>query len=243
MMSERIGIITQARTTSTRLPGKILRQANGRTMLEHHINRLGWSNLPVYIATTLNDMDEPIVELAASRGWAYYRGDEANVLDRYYQCAKQSGLNTIIRVTSDCPLIDGRLIARGLVEYLASDHKFLYYSNCIERTFPRGLDFEIFPFGLLEEAFMNATTPAEREHVTPYLYQNKSSSAVIKHLKYQTDYSHIRWTLDTLEDWSLLNKLFVEYNAAGLGFESLIEVMISNPRLMQINSDVKQKEL
>lgn len=242
-MSERIGIITQARATSTRLPGKVLLKANDKTMLEHHINRLGWSDLPVYIATTVNDTDDPIVALADSRNWPYYRGDEANVLDRYYHCAKQFGLDIIIRVTSDCPLIDGALIASGLAEYTGSDHEFVYYSNCIERTFPRGLDFEVFSFYLLKEAFMNATTLTEKEHVTPYLYQSKSSRAVIKHLKYRADYSYLRWTLDTADDWTLLNKLFLEYDAAGLGFESLIEVMVNNPQLVQLNSNVKQKEL
>src|SRR5690606_26146068 len=166
-MSERIGIITQARATSARLPGKILLRANDRTMLEYHINRLGWSNLPVYLATTVNNTDNPIVELADSHGWPLYRGDEANVLDRYYHCAKQFGLDTIIRVTSDCPLIDGTLIASGLDEYLGSGSELVYFSNCIERTFPRGLDFEVFSFFLLKEAFLNATTRAEKEHVTP----------------------------------------------------------------------------
>src|ERR1017187_8832445 len=106
---KRIGIISQARMTSTRLPGKILLEAKGKPMLSYHIDRLKRSGLPIYIATTINKTDEPVVQFAKTHTIPFYRGSEDHVLSRYYECALENKLDVIIRVTSDCPLIDGNL--------------------------------------------------------------------------------------------------------------------------------------
>ena len=148
----RVGVITQARTTSTRLPGKVLLEVGGRTLLDHHLDRLATSGLGVYVATTVNATDDGIVELARRRGVGVHRGSEDDVLARYHECAVANDLDVVVRVTSDCPLIDGRVIAEGVAEFLRQDDPRLYLSNVVARTFPRGFDFEIFGAPLLAEA-------------------------------------------------------------------------------------------
>ena len=140
--------------TSTRLPGKVLKLIGGRPMLHYHIDRLRWSEMPIFIATTVNKTDDPIVDFCVERNIPFYRGQEDNVLSRYYECAKQNNLDVIVRVTSDCPLVDGTLIRDAWNVYKNSFSTYDYISNCIERTYPRGFDFEIFSFNYLEEAYL-----------------------------------------------------------------------------------------
>ncbi|MBL7859873.1 MAG: glycosyltransferase family protein [Cyclobacteriaceae bacterium] len=239
----KVGIITQARMTSTRLPGKILLFSGGKIVLHHHIHRLQWSGLPVFVATTNNQSDKPVVDFCTANNFSYFRGDEFNVLERFTFCARMHELDTIIRVTSDCPLIDGNIIAEGLDKYQQLRNDKIYYSNCIQRTYPRGLDFEIFSRQLLEDAYENATLEADKEHVTPYINQNRSGSVVLEHHTSQPDYSDLRWTLDTPDDWTLLDSLLQKYNAGNLRYEDIIAILIKNPTLKALNTHVKQKEV
>lgn len=237
------GIITQARMTSTRLPGKIFLKANGKTVLEHHVNRLAWSNVPAYIATTTNEVDNAVVEAAKSFGVSSFRGDEHNVLQRFFQCAEKYELDVIVRVTSDCPLIDGNIISDGLNTYLALNDPKVYYSNCLVRTFPRGLDFEIFSFELLWDAFLNASTEADKEHVTPYINQNKGKQTKIIHHTSDSNQSNLRWTLDTDDDWKLLRILLDDYNAGNLRYSEILKVIQHHPELAILNTHIRQKEI
>ncbi|MCO4292939.1 glycosyltransferase family protein [Solitalea sp. MAHUQ-68] len=239
----KIGIISQARMTSTRLPGKILLKAGGQVMLKHHVNRLAWSGLPIYIATTTNETDDPVVAFAELNGISFFRGDEENVLSRYYGCAKENGLDVIVRVTSDCPLIDGDLIKSAVNYYKQHYTPNLYVSNALERTYPRGLDFEIFSFALLEEAFQNATLLSDIEHVTPYIHQNRSGKVEFHHIKNETDKSAYRITLDTEDDFKLIKTLFEEYSAAALSYKQLISLLDYMPDLVAINAHIEQKKL
>lgn len=239
----KIGIITQARMTSTRLPGKILFSAGGKTILEHHINKLKKSDYPIFVATTDNVVDDPIATLAENLGVTYFRGDEVNVLKRFYGCALENNLDVIVRVTSDCPLIDGLLIKEGLDNYLTLNNPRVYYSNCISRTYPRGLDFEIFSFDLLKEAYFNAYTDSDKEHVTPYINQNKNGNVVVVDHKKDEDSSDLRWTLDTPDDWKLIKLLFEEFNAETLTYCQLIDLIAKNDQLRTINAHIKQKEI
>lgn len=237
-----IGIITQARTTSTRLPAKILLEAKGRSVIEHHINRLLWSNIPVYIATTIHHAGS-IVEFAERRNIPYHQGDEHNVLKRFYECAEKFNLDVVIRVTSDCPLIDGHLIEEALKRYMDFESDRIYYSNALVRTYPRGLDFEIFSFALLKEAYENATLPSDKEHVTPYINQNRSGNVLVKHHTASENHSDLRWTLDTEDDWKLLRTMFEEYNVAELSYPEILNLFETQPKLRSINSHIKQKEI
>lgn len=237
------GIITQARMTSTRLPGKVLLEAGGKTILEHHLNRLAWSKIPVYIATTINPTDQPIVELVDSLGLPFYRGDEHNVLKRFYECAEKFKLEVIVRVTSDCPLIDGQIIADGLKQYLKLRDKNVYYSNSLVRTFPRGLDFEIFSFDQLKTAYLNALLESDIEHVTPYINQSRSHTTVVVNHTSIENYSNLRWTLDTEDDWILLKTLFNDYKVADLPYSGILKIILQHLELATINNHVKQKEI
>ena len=202
-----------------------------------------WSQIPIFIATTNKTDDDPVVDISKSLGIPYFRGDEHHVLERFYRCAKKCKLEIVIRVTSDCPLIDGNLIAEGLDKYekLANDN--VYYSNSLQRSYPRGLDFEIFSFAQLEGAYKNATEEAEKEHVTPYINQNKSGKTIlVNHIDSQ-DNSDLRWTLDTESDWELLKTLFEVYNVANLPYQEIVKIIRTHPELEKINTHVKQKEI
>ncbi|QIX63571.1 acylneuraminate cytidylyltransferase [Hymenobacter sp. BT18] len=229
--------------TSTRLPGKVLQLIGQRPMLAYHLTRLHESNETVYLATTENQTDDILVDYAISHNIPYIRGSESDVLSRYYACARAYGLDIIVRVTSDCPLIDGELIQAGIQEYKqAADHR-LYLSNVLTRTFPRGLDFEIFSRELLEEAFLHAKLPADREHVTPYIHQNRSGKVNFRHVTHPDDRSQYRLTVDTAEDFRLMKILIEEYGADKLGVNKVISLLDNHPELVAINAHIEQKKL
>lgn len=237
-----VGIITQARMGSTRLPGKVLRTVRGQTMLAFHVQRLRASGLPIYIATTTSPADDAIVAEAERLSVPYFRGEEDNVLQRYYDTASHFGLQTIVRVTSDCPLIDGQLVRTGVEQYVAANNPQLYLSNGIQRTFPRGLDFEVFSDELLREAQRNATSVSDQEHVTPYIHQNRSGRVKLAHVTRHPDASRFRITLDTTEDFQLLSILLEQYQADALSAAQLVELLERHPELVAINAAIEQKK-
>lgn len=236
------GIITQARMTSTRLPGKVLLKARDKTMLQYHVERLKWSNIPIVIATTTNSTDEPIVEFAMTHQVPFYRGDENNVLSRYMGAAQAFNFDTVVRVTSDCPLIDGNLIRKGVELYQREYNDKLYVSNCLERRYPRGFDFEIFSIGLLKNAYENANLSSDLEHVTPYIHQNRSNNVIFKGVVHNVDKSNYRITLDTEEDRRLIEILINQYGAASLSYSEIIQILDLHPELVAINAHVEQKK-
>lgn len=241
--SVRVGIITQARMTSTRLPGKVLIEVGGKTLLDHHLDRLAASGLPVLVATTTNDTDDPIVEIARSRGLAAFRGSEEDVLSRFHLCAQEHGLDVVVRVTSDCPLIDGELVASAVQEFLAADDPQLYLSNTLERSFPRGFDFEVFTAAALAEAHARATEQPQREHVTPYLYATASRRVHRRNIAWPEDRSAYRVTLDTADDLILIRALIEEHHAEALPCAEIIRLLDAHPELVVINSHVVWKKL
>lgn len=241
--SPKIGIISQARMTSTRLPGKVLLPVAGQPLLHYHVKRLQESGLPIYLAITNNTTDDPLAEFAALAKLPCTRGDEQDVLGRYYQCAVENQLDLIVRVTSDCPLLDGRLIAQGVREYVQQADPRLYLSNVLERTYPRGFDFEIFSRELLEEAFEHATLPGDREHVTPYIHQNRAGQVRFQHITRSPDRSHYRLTVDTAEDFQLLKRLIEDYNAASLSTDELIDLLDQHPEIVALNAHIEQKKV
>jgi spore coat polysaccharide biosynthesis protein SpsF len=242
-MSGRVGVITQARTTSTRLPGKVMLTAGGRTLLDHHLDRLEAAGLDVYVATTLNATDDPIVALAQARGLGVHRGSEDDVLARFAGCIEEFSLGTVVRVTSDCPLIDGALVAQGIDIFRAADDPWTYVSNGLDRTYPRGFDFEVFSAHALLDAAANAHEPAQREHVTPYLYANGSGRMSLRNLSRTANASAYRVTLDTAEDLVVIRSLIEEHGAAGLDVDQIIAVLDAHPELVALNAHVEQKKL
>ena len=241
---QRAGIISQVRMGSTRLPSKVLLPAASRPLLDYHVARAQQSGLPIYLATTTEPADDVLATYAETHGLPYHRGSEADVLARYYETARKFGLDVIVRVTSDCPLVDGPLIGAAVARYLAEGNPLVYRSNSIVRTFPRGLDFEIFSMEMLAEAYNNATLPYEREHVTPYL---KANPAMADRVIYRDevrpggDFSRFRITLDTAEDYEVLRRLIEEHHAHELDVADLLALLETQPAIMALNAHVEQK--
>ena len=240
----KITAIIQARMGSSRLPGKVLKPLLGQSVLSHVIHRVQQVKRinEIVIATTDKGEDEVIVEEALNCGVQISRGSEDDVLSRYYHAADKFGADVIVRITSDCPLIDPEISNNVIEKYLTSNVD--YCSNTQTRSFPRGLDTEVFSFSSLHKAFWNAKKDYEREHVTPYLYLNPQQFKIAQFVN-EIDYSHYRWTLDTPEDWELISKIYEKLHSAGSIFHWMdaIRLMERYPELADINKEIKQKNL
>ena len=237
--------IVQARTGSTRLPGKVLKKICGETVLEHVINRLKRvKNINrIVIATTIKKQDDTIVEIAKKSLVGYFRGSEEDVLSRYYYAAKGNSADVVVRITSDCPLIDNEVTEKIIQYYLNNNSKYDYVSNTIDRTYPRGLDTEVFSFDVLERAFNEAESERDREHVTPYIWDNPIMFKLYQY-KNKADYSDLRWTLDTIDDLKLINNIYNKlYYDKGNQFcmEDILNLYKKYPELTSINKNVHQK--
>lgn len=166
--------ITQARVGSTRLPAKVLKEVGGKTLLELHLQRVSQSQLieKLIVATTTEPDAHRIAEIAARVNASVYHGSIDDVLDRYYQAAKKYNPDYVVRITSDCPLLDAKLIDK--IIRFAQDQQVDYVSNTLEATFPDGQDIEVFRFAALEKAWKEANLKSEREHVTSYIWKNST---------------------------------------------------------------------
>ena len=241
---QRAGIISQVRMGSTRLPGKVLLPAAGRPLLDYHVQRLAASGLPVILATTTEPADDVLAAYAEAHCLGYHRGSETDVLARYYETARRFNLDVVVRVTSDCPLVDGALIGAAVARYMEENNPLVYRSNAVVRTFPRGLDFEIFSMQLLAEAHAHAALPYEREHVTPYLKTNPAAAGRVifrDEVWPGGDFSRFRITLDTAEDYAVLRALIEQHGAAELAAAELLPLLAAHPEIMALNADVEQK--
>ncbi len=238
---KKAGLIIQARMGSSRLPGKILLPVRSNPIFQYQIDRLHDVECPIIIATTTEPADTAIVDFAIGNKLNFFRGSESNVLERYYLCARQYKLDVVIRLTSDCPLIDSVLVNESLNAYLEENDDHLYLSNSLSRTYPRGFDFEIFSFALLEEAYKNATDNWDKEHVTPYIGKNKSGKVRIKQVVNDENNSRFRLTLDTQEDFDLLRLMIEQFNAEKLSGLAIVDILKSHPELVAINAHIEQK--
>jgi spore coat polysaccharide biosynthesis protein SpsF len=238
---KKAGLIIQARMGSSRLPGKILLPVRSNPIFQYQIDRLHDVGCPIIIATSTEPADKAIVDFAIGNSLYYFRGSESNVLERYYLCARQYKLDVVIRLTSDCPLIDSVLVKDSLNSYLEENDDHLYLSNSLSRTYPRGYDFEIFSFALLEEAYKNAEDNWDKEHVTPYIAANKSGKVRVRQVINGENNSCFRLTLDTQEDFELLSLLIEKFGAEKLSGNAIIDILRTHPELVAINKHVEQK--
>lgn len=243
-MESKTVLITQARTGSTRLPGKVLMEINQMPLLKIHLDRLKKSKKidKIIVATTDCAEDNIIEKLASEWGYEVFRGSENDVLDRFYQAVKNINPLWVVRVTSDCPLIDPVLIDK-VIEVTQSASKD-YGSNVIDETFPDGQDVEVFKFSALESAWKSAKKESEREHVTPYIRNNsnqkgKNIFSSISH-KNNIDYSKIRITVDEPKDFELINKVITELGINKSWYE-YTEYIINN-QLVEINGNIIRNE-
>lgn len=245
-MTENIGIIIQARMTSTRLPGKVLRQVNNKPLLQYMVERLQRIQLAdqIVIATTTNQTDDCIAELATRLDIGCFRGSEEDVLDRVLQAAKAFKIDIIVETTGDCPLIDPIESNKVIEKYLANDVD--YVSNVLQRTYPRGMDTQVFSTATLDKVAQETQDPIDREHVSYYIYQhpeqfnlaNISAPSALNH-------PEVRLTVDTIEDATLIETLIKNLYADEPcpSLEVILKHLQENPKLLEINQHVEQKKV
>lgn len=239
-------ILIQARLGSTRLPGKPLKQVLNKPLLHYLVDRLKRVKLAdeLVLATTDKPQDDPLVDFSKRVDMLYFRGSEDNVLERYYLAAKQSKANIIVRITSDCPLIDPLLIDHNLALFLEKYPHTDYQSNALKRTYPRGMEIEIFTFKSFEKVFTEAKRDEEKEHVTPYYYRHPELFT-IENIEGDGKNSHLRLTVDTSEDFELVRKIIEELYPQKQEFtlSDIINLLKQNPEWQKINAHVKQKSI
>ena len=244
MKSKKVHCIVQCRLSSRRLPSKIFFPGPTKPLIGHLIERLNYSKKinKVIIATTKNKKDSYIFNYFKKRNIHVFRGDELNVLERYYMCAKKFNSDIIVRVTSDCPLMDYRVIDQMLNYYKKNNCDYL--SNVHPPSFPKGFDIEIFNFKCLKTAYKNAKKNFEKEHVTTYIWKNPNKFFIKNFPKNKTKknlYNSHRLTLDFLEDYLLILKIYNKFYFKDKKF-SLLKILTyikKNPKDLKINKNLK----
>ncbi len=237
-----IGCIIQARMCSTRLKGKVLHKINPEeTVLSFLIKQITncKSLKTVVVATTELEEDDVIVDFLKSYDVEIFRGNSENVLDRFYHCAKKFKFSTIVRLTADNPLIDPQIVNDSIQKYSNSDCDYL--TNSIDRTFPNGTEVEIFSFNALETAWKFAKKKSEREHVTPYFYNNPNKFK-IHHFKQKQDQSKFRYSIDRKEDYLLVLKILSKINTRPIKTSDIIELLTNYPEIKKLNSHIIPNE-
>lgn len=241
--------IIQARMGSTRLQGKVMKKLCDKTVLAHVVNRVKACERvdEVVVATTKSFDDNCIIEEAENLKVRWFRGSEINVLERYYLTARKFQAEAIMRITSDCPLLDVKIL-NDLLSYFQEENKMGlpidYLSNTLRRSFPRGLDAEIFTYNSLDIAYNNATKDYEKEHVTPYIYEHPEIFS-LHNLSFDYDLSNHRWTLDTPEDYKLIKIIYDNLYSQNplFGMDNILDYLEKNPELNKINAHIKQKKM
>lgn len=240
----RIVIIVQARMSSTRLPGKVLKKIMGKPLLEYQIERLRRveSADDLIVATTTGAADDALVSFCESRQVGWFRGDEEDVLSRYHQACEKYRGDAVVRVTADCPLIDPDVVNQVIDTYLDAGDNWDYVANTIERTYPRGMDCEVFSAEILASAHREARAQSEREHVTEFFYRRPERFRLLN-VSYPTDQSAHRWTVDTPEDLELIGRMLETLYPQKPEFtlEDCLELASRHPELSEINRHIKQK--
>ena len=230
--------------TSTRLPGKVLQDLAGAPMLQRVIERMRRASSlhEIVIATTTNATDDPLASAAGALGVRVTRGDEHDVLSRYQLAARESSADVVVRITSDCPLIDPDVIDRCVARVLDASDPVDYASNTIERTYPRGLDVEAFHRDTLERIVRFATSKPAREHVTYFLHVERPELFVAAHVRDTADNSDLRWTVDTPEDLAMVREIYTRAKLATTWtpYAELVEIG-REPAIQAINADIEQK--
>ena len=238
--------IIQARMGSTRLPGKVMKEILGKPVILWDLDRISFSKLvdEIVVAIPYGEENDVIVDMINEYNdkIVTIRGSEDDVLDRYYQAAVQTNADIVVRITSDCPLIDPVVIDNVIEHFL--DNNCDYCSNSLTRTYPRGLDTEVFSFKALEEAWDEAKKDYEREHVTLYIIENPDQFKLLN-VANDIDLSHLRWTLDTKEDFEFISVVYKRIYPKKQLFlmDDVLELLNKEPELIDINKHIEQKQV
>ncbi len=233
-----VGCIVQARMGSTRLPGKVMMKIqNNNTMIDFVINQLKFSKTlnKMIIATTTLPEDDKIINSLVPKEVEFFRGLEKDVLSRYYECAKFYSLDVIVRITSDCPLIDPYLLDHLVYEFVKNNYDFI--SPGFPRTFPQGsADIEVFSFQSLEKMWHEAKKPSEREHVCTYIYNNPEKFN-IHTIPNNTDFSNLKWSVYREDDLKFVHEIVKKIHKRPILTTDILNVLKNNPELVKINKN------
>ena len=247
-MKKKIYAIIQARMSSSRLPGKVLKKIKQKPMLHYVIKQVKASKMvdEIIIVTTTEKEDNLIVNFCLKNEIKCFRGSNLDLLDRYYNCAKKYNCDPIVRVTSDCPLVDPEVIDKTISEFLKK--KYDYISNNLEKikgkwensmcNYPQGMTVEVSSFKALKKAWNEAKKPSEREHVFPYIQFNPKKFNV-NSIKYHKDLSHIRCTVDRKSDLKFVRKIYdLIPDKKYISISDIEKVIKKNPKLISINNKI-----
>jgi spore coat polysaccharide biosynthesis protein SpsF len=241
----RVVAVTQARSGSTRLPGKILKQVEGKPLLQIHLERLKGSKLidKILVATTTEPNDINVCNLVQTLGFDFYRGSENDVLDRFYRAVRNAPPDYVVRVTSDCPLLDPAVVDDVIA--LALKEKTDYCANILKETFPDGQDIEIFTFAALERSWREAKLQSDREHVTPFIRinSNYNGGKLFKaiNLEAPSNYGHVRMTVDEAKDFEMISSLIHELGT-GRSWKEYADYIIAHPEIAEKNAHIIRNE-
>ena len=237
-----IGAIIQARMGSSRLPGKVMKIIdNEKSMLKYVLDQVkNAKNIKkIIVATTNLHEDNVIEEFVKSQNVSCFRGNPKDVLNRYYNCSKKFNLKSIVRISGDCPLIDPQIMDNVIEKYISGNYD--YVSNNNPRSYPYGMDLEVFSFKVLESVSKNANLPSEREHVTPYIYNNPKKFKIGK-IKNDEDYSRIRLTVDRELDFKLIQKIVSKINERPILLEDIMNLYKKEKEIFEINQEYTTDE-
>jgi len=238
-------VITQARSGSTRLPNKVLKKIEGKSLLQIHIDRILQAKevSSVLVATTTEKNDDVIEELLKTLDVDFYRGSQDDVLDRFYQAAKPYKPDYIVRLTSDCPLIDPKLLDEVII--VAQHKKLDYYANILEEKYPDGQDIEVFTFEALEKAWSEAKLTIEREHVTPYIRNNSSykGGEMFESANHDIsdNYNHVRLTVDEQKDFEVI-KLLIQQLGFDKDWKTYADYYLNHKEIRTLNQQITRNE-
>ena len=239
----KIGCIIQARMGSTRLPGKVMMNVEDqKPVLYFVIKQMQECKLidKIIVATTTNEEDNQIANYSKNLGIDFFRGSSEDVLDRYYQCAKEYSVSTIVRIPSDKPLIDPEIVDNVINRF--KNNSYDYITNFLPNsTFPSGSEVEIFSMNGLERVWKKAKLPSEREHVTSY-FSNHEDEFKITHIENSENLSHLRWAVDRIEDLDLVRLIVSKIKKRPVLMDDIIELFRKEPNLIEINKNVNKKE-
>lgn len=236
-----IGIILQARCNSKRLPNKVIKNINHKSILQLIIERL--KNIPhtqLVIATTKGQEDDTICKICLKNDVLFYRGKKNDVLSRYYEVSSLYKFKTIIRTNADCPFLDKDILKKMLSIF--NKKKYDYFSNILEPSFPSGLHIEIFNQKTLKIANREAISVSDREHVTPYIYRN-NKKFFIGSFKNNKNLSFHRWTIDYLEDLKFVKKVYKEFNYKNdFKMNDVLKLLKKKPEITKLNYFIEKKQ-
>ncbi len=235
-------MIIEARTGSSRLPNKVVAEIEGKPMIFYVIDRIKQikSVEQIILATTQEENDKILTEIAKQNSIGSFVGDSIDVLDRGYQCALQNNADPIIRITGDCPLIDPDIVEEMLEFYLKNNYD--YVSNRINPKYPDGLDVEIYSFNTLQMAAQNAKWSSERELVTTYITKNPKNFKIFSY-ENQEDLSEYRWTVDEQKDLEFIRKIYsIMKPKTNFSMKEIVEILSKNSELLKINAGIMRNE-